>query len=30
MTRGRYCLGSVKENEDKNANMAMSVPIEKD
>ena len=30
MTRGRYYLGSIKENEDKRANMAMDVPIEED
>ena len=30
MTRGRYYLGSVEENEDKNTNMAMDVPTEED
>ena len=30
MTRGRYNYGSVQESEDKNANMAMDVPIEED
>ena len=30
MTRGRYYFGSVEENEDKNANMALDVPIEED
>ena len=29
-TRGRYCIGSVEENEDKNANMAIYVTIEED
>ena len=29
-TRGRYCIGSVEESVDKNANMAMYVQIEED
>ena len=29
-TSGRYYMGSVQESEDKNANMAMDVPIEED
>ena len=29
-TRGRYDVGSVEENENKNANMAMDVPIDED
>ena len=30
MTRGRYYLVSVEESVDKNANVAMDVPIEED
>ena len=30
MTRGSYYLGIVEESEDKNANMALDVPIEED
>ena len=29
-TRGRCCIGSVEESEDKNANIAMDVPVEED
>ena len=29
-TRGRYYFGSVQENENKNANMVMNVPMEED
>ena len=29
-TRGRYCIGSVDESEDQNANMAKDVPLEED